>query len=503
MSDEQLIAMKDRAAAAFLEIPGVTAVGLGGRERAGRRTGELCIKVFVAHKRPAEELTPGELLPPAFEGMGVDVSVLGEVEPQMGTPIPKEIPPGSLGESSTDGTNYRPLTGGARVEVDLSGSGLGTGGSVWRNVNNNDVYLLTNFHVVSAGVNLATLPTRDVTRVGQSTSSSGPTECCNDIIGTFAGGGRNPLRDAALIRLDPGTRYLAEVKCVGVVAGTYDIKPATDVALPIPYPVRKYGAKTRLTGGTVDSVANVQTIRGVRFTNTMIVSPNPNPALRAHDTLFWSDEGDSGSAVVNDDNKIVGLHFAGDKTGPVRRGVALPIKDIIDQFNTVEHIEITPATAGDNGEVQTVPGGHPVAAPPRELERVLTAALPDYASVLARVGADLESSAAGRDLRALWADHHAELLDLVGHRRRVTVAWHRGGGPALLHTLVRMAADPALAMPSSVNGVPPMDRLTSLHAVFRAHASPGLRRALDHALGALPDPADLTYDQLVAAIATR
>jgi hypothetical protein len=66
-----------------------------------------------------------------------------------------------------------------------------------------------------------------------------------------------------------------------------------------------------------------------------------------------------------------------------------------------------------------------------------------------------------------------------------------------------MAADPALAMPATVNGVPPMDCLANIHAVFHANASPELRRALDRALSALPDPADLTYDQLLAAIATR
>src|SRR6266542_2385036 len=92
MPDDRLIAVKDRAAALFLQIPGVTAVGLGGRERGGQPTGEVVLKVFVARKRPAAELTPGQLLPEQFEGVGVDVSEMQEAELE-GTPPPQPAPP--------------------------------------------------------------------------------------------------------------------------------------------------------------------------------------------------------------------------------------------------------------------------------------------------------------------------------------------------------------------------------------------------------------------------
>jgi len=35
------------------ELPGVTAVGLGGRERAGEPTGEIVLKVFVERGVPS------------------------------------------------------------------------------------------------------------------------------------------------------------------------------------------------------------------------------------------------------------------------------------------------------------------------------------------------------------------------------------------------------------------------------------------------------------------
>src|SRR5882724_8043691 len=71
VTEERLVELKELAAAQFLRIPGVTAVGLGGRERDGKPTGEVVLKVFVERKRPAAELTPGQLLPPEFEGVGV------------------------------------------------------------------------------------------------------------------------------------------------------------------------------------------------------------------------------------------------------------------------------------------------------------------------------------------------------------------------------------------------------------------------------------------------
>ena len=124
-------------------------------------------------------------------------------------------------------------------------------------------------------------------------------------------------------------------------------------------------------------------------------------------------------------------------------------------------------------------------------------------SVMARVGTDLGRSTAGLALRALWFDHAAELVDLVTSRRRVTLAWHRDAGPALVQSLYRMAADPTATMPATIKGEPPLVHLGRIHAVLRANASPGLRTALDDALAALPDPATRSYDQLLTALAAR
>ncbi len=125
--DARLLEIKERAAAVFMAVPGVTGVGIGGRLRDGRPTGEVVIKVFVERKRPAAEVPPGQLLPPQFEGVGVDVSELAAARLEAAAPA-TAAPPGVplVPVDQTDATKYRPLVGGSRVQVDLTGSGYGT-----------------------------------------------------------------------------------------------------------------------------------------------------------------------------------------------------------------------------------------------------------------------------------------------------------------------------------------------------------------------------------------
>src|SRR5437588_7474487 len=62
-----------RAVAAFRGLPGVHTVGIGGRERAGRPTGELVLKVFVSAKRSSSQLSAREIVPATFDGVPTDV----------------------------------------------------------------------------------------------------------------------------------------------------------------------------------------------------------------------------------------------------------------------------------------------------------------------------------------------------------------------------------------------------------------------------------------------
>jgi hypothetical protein len=80
MRDDEYFAIKRRAAAVFLKIPDVTAVGLGARERNGGRTGEVAIKVFVKRKKPANEVPPEEMI-----GIVDNIALITAAEVDSGT----------------------------------------------------------------------------------------------------------------------------------------------------------------------------------------------------------------------------------------------------------------------------------------------------------------------------------------------------------------------------------------------------------------------------------
>lgn len=132
---EHIRAIKRRAQARLLCIPGVNAVGLGAKHVAGRHTGELAIMVFVEKKRPAAELAPHELIPPEFEGIKTDI--FEEGRPQL----------------HLDDASRRPLTGGVKLGI---GGTLSSGGTLGFIARTNEaiprIVGVTNHHVVGMPV---------------------------------------------------------------------------------------------------------------------------------------------------------------------------------------------------------------------------------------------------------------------------------------------------------------------------------------------------------------
>jgi hypothetical protein len=519
--DDEFIAAKERAAEHLMRIPGVTGVGIGGRERNGVPTGELVLKVFVERKRPLAELSPGETLPTHFEGIGIDVSELGASEPDA-APAPPDTIPGSprTFRRDVDRTRYRPLVGGARVQSDMPGVSGGTLGCfLLHDTDPSKVYAITNYHViVGSGPNRPPAVVGS-TRVGQSEAKDSPTKCCSHMVGTIVAGSRDTARDAALIQLDAGMEYLKEIIDIGVLKGTYNITIA-DVQTQR-YAVRKRGERTRRTGGVVEAINTTHTTDGVTRNNVTVVRPNPNISVPAGQPVYFSDKGDSGSVVVNDKGEAVTLHFAGsfDSQQQINKGLELPIEPVIATFRA-QGFPITMAVGTNRGVVFTVPGATTVALPQElvpalagrpagEMVRVpveaawLPAVPVPTRALLAGLERQLDATAAGRRLITLWLRHSTELVTLLDGHRRLALVWHRSGGPALMQMFLRMASDHALALPRTINGRPLSDAFHRIADAFASYASPGLRRDLAEARAALPELGGLTYPQILTAFGRR
>jgi hypothetical protein len=118
----------------------------------------------------------------------------------------------------------------------------------------------------------------------------------------------------------------------------------------------------------------------------------------------------------------------------------------------------------------------------------------------ANVERDLDRSRAGRLLMTVWLEHQAELLTLINTNRRVTLAWHRSGAAALAQTLARMALQPELSLPFTINGRPLHECLDRMQEAFERFGSVRLRRDLTRVRRLLPDLAGLTYRQILDAL---
>lgn len=528
-SEEELFGIKERAHDELTRIPGVTGVGIGGRVRGGERVQELVLKVYVDKKLPADRLEPSRLIPSEFEGVPTDVSEMPSTGQSAQAPPP---PPGKPDKPGMDGRRQRPLVGGCQIHVDMQSALWGTVGCMLVKVGDlSKVYALTNWHLVvghqgASASSPEIAPTFGETKLGQPTEKDSVTKCCSEIIGKVAAGARDGVRDAAVVQLDPGTQWRADVLEIGAVSGRHTITAAEAATHP---QVLKRGARTGLTGGTVDSLGFHATVDGVLFPNTMVLAPNPDPSLPANTPVFFANHGDSGSVIVNGASQVIALYYGVPNPdpppnpgyhGPVN-GWALPIDDVINRFSAQEGLILEVAVAAMPGVTNTVPGAAMVAVPP-ELAPVLaedrvlvggpaedehmkvpvagSVIEPPPPAALAHLQAQLDRSERGRALVTLWLHHQAELLGLVNSNRRVTVVWHRSGASSLFQVLIRMLTQPEITLPRTINGLPLsacVDRLTN---VIDRVASAPLRRDLASIRDGLPELGGLTFDGVCSAL---
>jgi hypothetical protein len=81
----------------------------------------------------------------------------------------------------------------------------------------------------------------------------------------------------------------------------------------------------------------------------------------------------------------------------------------------------------------------------------------------------------------------------------VTLVWHRGGGAALFQSLIRLIAQPALALPETVSGMPVRTCVDRLAAILIERGSPALAEDLRQLRPVLPDIGARTVPEILVA----
>ena len=208
------------------------------------------------------------------------------------------------------------------------------------------------------------------------------------------------------------------------------------------------------------------------------------PNASSSGTPTFADWGDSGSAVVNDENQVVGLLFGMGSLTPgdlqAGWGFAWGYQELYDRFAAHGIDLIVPV--GTLNQKKVVDGS----AHAQDLGGIEAARGP--AAMARTVEDDLQVTELGRSILALWLRHSSELNTLVNGNRRVGAQWLRLGGAELVQSALRSAYNPAVALPEAIDGRPVDDCLQAILNVFERYGSLPLKndiRAYRHRLPAI------------------
>lgn len=298
----------------------VVAAGAGYKVARGKRTSDLAIVCSVTKKLSAAQLSPADMVPPALDGVPTDVVQTGRIRAQ---------------QSRT--ARHRPAPGG--VSIGHGNITAGTLGCLVRK--NGDLLILSNNHVLAdsndAGQGDAILqpgpfdggqfPRDHIANLEafvpiRFLQPEPPSQCptarvvvasLNAICRGIASRTRyqivtlqaeENLVDAAIARPLNRADLTDEILEIGTIQGVAEADLGTAV--------KKSGRTTQLTNGEILQVAVTVDVdygagRTARFVDQLLAGP-------------MSQGGDSGSAVLDDANRLVGLLFAGsDSTTIINR----------------------------------------------------------------------------------------------------------------------------------------------------------------------------------------
>ena len=291
----------------LLARPGVAGVDINEKKVGGRPTGELSIVVYVEHKRPPGDVPDDEIIPGEIDGILTDVQE-ERIELQVAYQAVAEAAP------QIDTGKYTPLRGGISMgpcrsifleppDAPAPGNYVFTGtlGAIVRDRGTGARMALTNFHVAcvddgwSAGDTMA-----------QPSLVDGGS-CPADRYGALTRAVLSENVDGAVVTIDTGNASECSIEEIGRVAG--------QAVATVGMAVRKRGRTTELTHGSVDSVDVSVSLDygdglGTRTLRRQI-RVVPDTAQNAR----FSNKGDSGSVVVDDGNRVIGLLFAGTTSG--------------------------------------------------------------------------------------------------------------------------------------------------------------------------------------------
>lgn len=463
----------------LLRIPNVLHVSVGLKERGGKIGDQLCVRVYVRVKKEREVVPADELIPAEINGVPTDVNVVGHFE------------------FSDDNTKYRPIKGGIQISnriIVLNDAGTGTEmsrgtlGCIAIDTTDDAPVILSNWHVLygSAGRTGDKVYQPSPTSIPPSQLGDLPVRPTDDVdkIAVLRRQEISNSVDGAIAAIDVsscchccGIHYSNEISGLSVAGRPPRNTIVGDEKAVSGMKVFKVGRSTGRTEGVVvdDNHPSFDITKdGTTHTFTGQIA-----IQNIDNTKPFSTHGDSGSVIINLDNKIVGLLFAS--------GINVPVKGVQQPFVTIANHISDVFTALKiripySQDVKVISGNALAAVP-----TVFEAPIPEpYRALRER----LQNNEVTAKLFAIGQRHTDEIIYLVNHCRPVTVAWRRSEGPAILATVMGAVRDGHYRLPASIKGVAPYELLKRMQLVLSQHGSAALKETMDSAAVDLRDVFD-------------
>ncbi|EKU92827.1 Nal1-like putative serine protease [Bacteroides oleiciplenus] len=311
-----------------------------------------------------------------------DIPIVVEVCPEI-----QELNEDSV---SMDEGTYNPLKGGIQLINYGKGAGTGTLGCFVKDANDR-VYGLTNRHVgVSVG---SVLYHPKKTPVHCCSEKYCNHDCCiidvKGNIGSVKKISQLTTTDSAIIELATDVKWKNEIVDIGVVKGESTIAPEELLGQT----VRKRGRTTCLTTGKID-ICYYESVSSYQYREQIVIK---------NEGGIFAQGGDSGSVVVDKDDKVLALLWG----GMGNDGVCNLIRPVLEEMG------VTLMSGIENGI------GTLLKANTRALASDLNTSPEIYTT-----------------LSALIDRHTFEVMHLVNHSRPVTVVWQRMKGPQYVQPLI-------------------------------------------------------------------
>lgn len=496
VSDAEAVAraieLKERIRNRLLSYKGVHGLGVGCKFVGGERTNELAILIYLYKKRPKAELSPEEMIPSEIEGIKTDI---------------REA---DLGYFCEDNTRYRPLVGGSqigwtKVEHPNPNSTTrqtfnGTLGCLARSKTRNKTVALTAAHVVTAceEPNVTISAKR---RIGQPNDDDDPS-CCSKcwatVFGTVVDASKDP--DSALIEIDKCVDTLPQIQELGTVKG---VLSTAEIDAMNNTPVKVRGYKTgEIRNGFVVDVHHDDFLpcseggfsATWQYHQGIVVHPDP-PGSQ------FGQKGDSGSAVLDGNNKLVGLFFANQMINGVSTPVVARIDRILSTYQATWDLEIlTASSMAMTSSADTVPVAEPHALTAMEPEGAAVQSFQptqEDLQLLLRARDEILATPLGQRLNQTIWRHVPEIRDLIHTQKRMAAVWERVSAASLLRGVVEGLRAPDKPLAGFIQGMPLSERVAAFNRVLSRYGSGALVADLKSVYALAAEMVSQSYSEIV------